>query len=312
MTISSSPLSEPLKIKEHIYHLPVKIYFQTSEPIDIAELVESLQSLNKLTARMPKMLGKLSGTEISKTGLLVQEIQAGSIWEDFLVAIVFKNEAEMIKFGQYINQLAKEHPLETIGSVLVGGLVVFGLYKAIAWAKGDTSKSSYHLEIKDSTIIQIGSDVVKKSPEQLTSLIQASIGSPKSLAKEAVGVVKPAKAENAAISFGGKSTDTPAINADLIRESPSSVNIDLEKTSYPLYDVNLDVRKINRDDDKGWEAVMLPRITRRVKLTFGEDISHLDIDGKFEFRADVEVFYKPQGKNQNPTPCEIRLIRLVE
>lgn len=246
------------------------------------------------------------------TVLLVNEIQAGSIWEDFFVSVVFKNKEEMLKFGEYINSLAKENPLETIGSVLIGSVIAFGIYKAIAWAKGDTSKDSYNVEIKDNTIIQIGSDVVNKSPEQFVKLIQASIGAPKSVAKEAVGVIKPAKEENAEIAFGGKDLDSPYLSSELIKSAPSSINIESELSSQILYDVTLDVRKINRDGDNGWEAVMPPRITRRVKLSFGEDISHEDIDGKFEFRADVEIFYKPQGKDKIPTPFEIHLIRLVE
>ena len=297
---------------EFTYNLPVSLYFRTTTPIQVDELITSLQSLDKLTARMPKMLGKLSKVKVLRTELLVNEIQAGSIWEDFFVAVVFKDETEMIKFGNYINELAKEHPVETIGSVLVGSLIVFGIYKAIAWAKGDTSKDSYNVEIKDNTIIQIGSDVVNKSPEQFIKLIQTAVGAPKSLAKEAVGVIKPAKEENAEIALGGKELDSPSLNSEFIKAAPSSINIDPEQSSEVLYDVTLDVRKINRDADKGWEAVMPPRITRRVKLSFGDDVSHEDIDGKFEFRADVEVFYKPQGKDKIPTPCEIHLIGLVQ
>ena len=298
--------------KEYVYSLPVNLYFRTTTPIKIDELIVSLQSLEKLTARMPKMLGTLSGVNVLRTELLVNEIQAGSIWEDFFVAVVFKNKDEMIEFGKYINTLAKENPLETIGSVLIGSVIAFGIYKAIAWAKGDTSKNSYNVEIKDNTIIQIGSDVVNKSPEQFVKLIQASIGAPKSVAKEAVGVIKPAKEENAEIAFGGKDLDSPCLSSEFIKSAPSSINIESELSSQTLYDVTLDVRKINRDGDNGWEAVMPPRITRRVKLSFGEGISHEDIDGKFEFRADVEIFYKPQGKDKIPTPFEIHLIRLVE
>lgn len=297
---------------EYDYQLPVHIYFRTSTPVKIDELIVSLQSLEKLTVRMPKLLGTLAGVKVLRTELLVNEIQTGSIWEDFAVNVIFGSKEEMEKFAKYINTLIKEHPMEAIGSVLVGGLIVFGLYKAIAYVRGNTAKDAYNIEIKDNNIIQIGSDVVNQSPEQFVEIIQTAIGSKKSVAKEAIGVIAPAKSENVPISFGGKEMDAPSIESDVIKSAPSSINIDPEPSSQLLYDVNLDVRKINRDGNSGWEAVMPPRITRRVKLSFGDDISHEDIDGKFEFRADVEVFYRPQGKEKMPAPCEILLLKLVD
>ncbi|MGF6149017.1 Uncharacterised protein [Kingella potus] len=297
---------------EHIYQLPASLYFRTDRPVQIGELVTSLQSLEKITARMPKLLGTIANVQVLRTELLVNEIQAGSIWEDFIVSVVFGNEEEMIKFSKYMNGVLREHPVE-IGSILIGGMLVFGIYKAIAWAKGDSSKDANHIEIKNNTIIQIGAETVEKSPEQFVEIIKSTVGAHKSIAKEAVNVIAPAKKEKgSSISFGGKNEDLPTLDAGLIESVPGSLNIDPESSSRDFYDIDLNIRKLNRDGDTGWEALMPPHITRRLKLTFADGISHEDIDGKFEFRADVKVFYKPQGRSRTLTPYEIMLISLVE
>lgn len=302
---------------EYYFDLPASIYYRTETPVSIRDLVDSLLSAEKITTRLPKLLIGLTGVEILRTELLVNEIQSGSIWEDFAIRTVFGSEEQMLLFADKIHEWAGDDPmsagLAVVGSLILGGLVVYGAYKAKAFISGDSSKAANNVEIKNNTIISIGAEKFDMSPDDLVNLIQSSVGSSKAMAKEAVGVIKPAKLDpGASISFGGKGLDMPTLDHETIKKIPSDINIDPPKTSKEYFDVDLDVRGINRDGDNGWEALMPPIITRRVKLSFADGISHEDIDGKFEFRADVIVHYTPQGKGRIPTPCEIELVSLVE
>lgn len=304
------------KNEEFYFDIPAVIYYRTPNPVPIRELVDSLTAVEKITWRLPKLLTLLGNQKVIKTELLVNEIQSGSLWEDFVIRAFFGSLAEMMAFADifndWINGAGVMEP-SILGGALLGAVVTYGAIKAKAIWQGKTAKNANHIEIKNNVVIAASAEQLGVTAEAFSDILQQSLGASRALANESIAVIKPARQKGASgISFGGKGTNIPELSSSEIRGIPVELDNEDRLTQRQHFDVDLDIRRINRDGEQGWEAVMPPHITRRLPLRFGEGVSYLDLDGKYEVRADVIVHLKPAGKSGVPTPFEIELIGLVE
>lgn len=107
-----------------------EIYFSTRNEVPIADVVASLQAFEKIVRQLPQVLTGLTGAEIEDIQVFMDELESGSLFERYLLKLVFKDEQELEKFLASIREKLKEKPV--IRNVVIGsaiaGLVGYGLY----------------------------------------------------------------------------------------------------------------------------------------------------------------------------------------
>ena len=86
------------------YTFPLAFYYESKLPVPIDEIVKSLLALEKLVAKVPLLLGELSGTKIDLHSLKVEKIESGSLKELLEMSISFLSEGirPSLKLGSRI------------------------------------------------------------------------------------------------------------------------------------------------------------------------------------------------------------------
>lgn len=287
------------------------IFYSTSVPVSIKEVIASLQGWETVIKQSQNVLKELTQADILDITVHVERLEAGSLYEDIVIKLLFGNQQELDKFLESIHQKIGDGKLRnTLISAVIASLVAYGLVLASQAMSPDTTT---HFEANNNTIINIGAGEANISPERLQSIIETTVPNKKALAKGAVKTLQPARNdENSTMSIGvGSSTVT--IPSETIRQAPTDVSFDAESYTRDHSDVNIEIRALDLDSpDKGWAAVIPGLIDRRVKLVLAPGIDTNTLSGKFAFRADVTITYKLTGKDNQYKPVEIFIKDIIE
>ncbi|WP_024302216.1 hypothetical protein [Pseudogulbenkiania sp. MAI-1] len=297
--------------KSYCLEVSHRIYYSNEEPIPIAEIASSLLALERTLQRLPRVLTQVTSVPIQGLEIYVQEIQSGSLLEDIVLKIFFKDQAELDAFLGKIREKLGEHKVAR--NVLIGALILsiigYGLYLAANTA--GSKQAANTINVNNNVIINIGAEQAQMEPEQLAKIIESAISDKKANAKDAIEIVKPAKRDPTA-SITLEDQTVLALPKEVIQTAPSSLEIDDTPTEREYKDVDLSIRATNLDSNhQGW-AALIPRLNdRRVKLVLADGVDPKKVAGKFTVRADVIVHSKPQGKKKEILPYQITLLRLV-
>lgn len=289
-----------------------RVYYSNREPIPIAEIATSLLALEKLLQRMPKVLSLVTDVPIEGFEVFVDDIHSGSLIEDIIIKVFFKDQAGLDAFlGKIHEQLGQRKVTRNllIAAILMA-IVGYGLHSAATVMGSDEAKQA--ININNNVIINIAADQAGMKPEQLVDIIKASITDKKANARDAIEFVKPAKRDpEASISMEGQ--QVVSITSDVVKKSPSSLNIEDVPTERLVPDVDLQIRATNRDSQtSGWAGLIPNLIDRRVRLVLSEEVKPEQLAGKFTVRADVIIHSKAQGPKKEISPYMITVVRVIE
>jgi hypothetical protein len=279
------------------------IKYETFKPAPIPEIIESLQSLERLLKRTPGFIEKAyKDIEILETTVRVSKIESGSLIEDFIVKYVFKgrNNADDAK-KVFDNIMADNTAIRTIVAMGVGGLMMYGALQLLP--KGEPTT---HIEAYDNNIINIGGKV-DLSAEDFRAVLE-SITDKKSLAKETVGAVKPAKTDgDSKITVKGLSElDIPQ---EVVREIPDQYDPPTPAERETHYkDVEIVVYASDRDkNENGWAGIIPGVVEKRTSFILDEAINPSKLHGRIRFRGDIIAHerFVPRKKEYEVRKVEI-------
>lgn len=288
-----------------------RVHYSNRDPVPIAEIASSLLALERILLRSQTLFSLVTRVPIVGAEIFVDDILTGSLTEDVVIKLFFKDQAGLDAFLLKINEELGKHKVTR--NILIGALILSlvgaGLYGAAkALGAGDAAKA---INVNNNVIINIGAEQSGLSPDQLEKIVLAAISDKKANAKDAIDFVKPAKRDpEATISL--EDSAVLSIPKNVIEKSPSSLVAKDEPSEQFVPDVDLQVRATNLDSHKaGWAGIIPLLVDRRVKLVLGDGVDPKQVAGKFTVRADVIVHSRPQGAKRQIGIYQITLVRLI-
>ena len=299
----------------HYCELTDEIKFNITEPIQVRDIVKSLEALEKIVKQSSKTFSKLGGSEVADVKLYIRTIEKGSLIEQIIVKLIFKNEENLNKFLENTHdwgfKQCKEHPVRSsLVGLVVGGMIAYGFYSLGSNSSSITISGNYN------TVITAGASQLNITPEKFKAAIEENKDHKKTLARNAVDLVQPAKTQNGdvSITFGDRSKPEQQLEipANVIASVPKKVEpTKAEEKSTEMDNVTLNIRSLDRDDyHSGWTGYIDGSFTKRVpiEIPIGTDLTLLA--SKESFKADVTLFYTQKGNDINQKRILIRKLNL--
>jgi len=281
-----------------------ELYYDNKNHISIPELVKALNGLNGIVRQLPSVLKEIYGVEVESSTVLISKVEAGSLWQDFLIALNFGSKEEMEKAT---HQFGKDHPvLKNVITVLVAALVLWALLEATSRVGGDTT----NLEANNNVIINIGAGEVGLTPEGLKSVLENAIKDKDAAARASLNLVSPAKSDpDATLRFAGRDDPTPLkISAASIKETPATLQELHEFREAHIDNAIISVRAIDLDNrTKGWFG-LISNNKNRLPIALDPAINAAEIHGTIY--ADIILMYERRSDSAPFKPVKIAIKRM--
>ncbi|MBZ9574410.1 hypothetical protein [Modicisalibacter sp. MOD 31.J] len=272
--------------------LPLKLHFETKQPVAIKDIATSLTALDKLSKRLPAMISHLSGVEVDGYQLNVSSIESGSLIETLGLIVFLSTPDQQQALRDYLENSAMGKPIKY---TLVSLLVVALMNDAYSILTKFTKDDAPNIQGNNNTVINITADSIGVSPEELRSAIsQVNAGGRKELVRASLDVAKPiANHENAAL-FAGDVESPVSIPSEVFEEVPFDADLSAHERDFPYEDVLLQIRELNRDSKEvGWKGIV-PNVVgdKKLKIVFEDGVDPGLATTVPEVRADVVITYK--------------------
>lgn len=280
-------------IETQVIETNFHLKYDTENYASIDDVIKSLKSVEALLLRSGRFVEKAyPGVRVTNTKVFIQELQSGSLFNNFVVQFMVGGEANAKELEACLKKIAQEsQPVRTVVAVGVGAAMMYGASQVLP--KGDPVKA---IEAHNSVIIQAGQDV-NLSSEAIAEVLD-SFKDKKQLAKEAIDAIYPAKAESAPIEMGGLELLT--IPSSVVKSVPENYEPPLPEEKDEKYkDITLLISASDRDNaDKGWAGVAAGVFDNRIKIQL-DGIDPKRLHGRTKVKADVTITSRYQkGKKQ--------------
>lgn len=272
------------------------VYYSNKNHLPLEDVAESLLALKAIIEATPDVLERLQpGLHIQKVNVFVNEIKAGSLWEDLVVKFIFGNQEKLDSSVQSLRQDIGVDSLisnRTLVGAIIGALITGGGIYLLNKLKGPEEQKQA-LQASQSVFIINGANIAGVNEEQFRSVIQGTLARNDHLPKEAVKVVRPAKREGETSIVLNQDPQTKIENS-AIRAMPTSPPDDEPpETVDDFYDVEIQIRAIDLDSTKrGWAAVVPSISGRRTKMHLDPHIKVHDLLGKTAINGDITVIFR--------------------
>lgn len=283
-----------------------ELKFNINEPIQVEDIVKSLEALEKIVKQSAKTFGKLGKSEVDDVHLYIQAIEKGSLKEKIIIKLLFKTEENLDKFLEnthdWILGQCKEHPVRSsLVGLVIGGMVAYGFYNL-----GANSANSINITGNYNTVITNGAEQLNIPVDTFREAIEENKHNSKSLTKNAVAFAQPAKTTSGDVSieFGSNTDETRSliIPANVIAEIPRKVEPEkaVEKNT-PMKGITLHIRALDRDDyDSGWAGYIEGSFTKRVPIEIPKTVNLNYIASQEAIKANVTLWYTQKGNTITP------------
>lgn len=283
-----------------------EVKYTNKEPIPLDHVIESLKSFEQLLKRAPAFIEQAyDGIHILETRVLIETIESGSLYEKFVVNCVFGGKENHANAQQVIDEIMKSStPIKLIVAVGVGAMISYGVTTALSGAANTT-----HITAYDNNIINIGGTASLDASD--IKMVLDSIGDKKTLAKQAINAIAPAKLDpNATIEINGQTDLT--ISKGYITEVPERYEPPVPDEKEERYtDVEVFIHASDRDNrDKGWAGSLPDLFETRTKFILGEDVQPNQLHGRTSVRAAVTVLYRYQKTKKDYTVKSVELTKI--
>jgi hypothetical protein len=283
-----------------------EIFYNTRNPVEIKEVVDSLLAMERTLKLIPSILEKIfPGTSVDTIEVYIDAVVSGSLREKFLYKLLFGSEAELDLF---LEKLRKDLGLDKGNSkkaafiigLLIAAVVLYGGIQAFEKAFGK-SEPANHIEANHNTIINIGAAELGMTSESLRHLLELALINKDQVAADAVKIIKPAKNDpDSEVIFNDDVNSK--IEKTAIHQFPSKTdpNEEVETSVFTTFhNTEVHVRAIDLDNkSRGWSAI-IPEISMdRMKMQINGDLNLEDLRARPVFRGDIILVEKLKGNEK--------------
>ncbi|MDA3979861.1 hypothetical protein [Gallibacterium sp. AGMB14963] len=290
-----------------------EIKFNINEPIQVQDIVKSLEALEKIVKQSTKTFSKLGKSDVHDVKLYIKAIEKGSLREKIIIKLIFKTEENLDKFLEnthdWVAKQCKEHPVRSsLVGLVIGGMIAYGFYSL-----GTNSANSINISGNYNTVITNGAQQLNIPIEEFKKAIEENKSNKKSLSKNAVEFAQPAKTPSGDVSieFGSDidSSKNIIIPSKVISDIPKKVEPEqpIEKDTR-MDNVTLHIRALDRDDYSGWSGYIEGVFTKRIPIEIPHTIALNEISSQEAIKANVTIFYTQKGNTINQKRIVIREI----
>lgn len=281
------------------YSLKEQIKIETDQAIEVSELIKHLQALEKVAKQSNKTFSVLTNSEVISVDLLIEEIEHGSLWEDIVLKLTFKDQQNLDQFLETSRNWIIDNPMTAttigLGGIVLGGLIAFGISRL----KKKTTKEGADIVINNyGTIIQNGAGVLNIGEDVFKNALEQTEDKTK-LAQNAQKFAQMAKSPTGAgsITFGNpKAENALEIPANVVSHIPlvNEPEVSEDKTS-TFENITLQIRSLDRDKYTGWVGYIEGAFTQRLPIEIPITID-LNVLAKQEaVKATVTLVYREKG-----------------
>lgn len=294
-----------------------EIFFDTKNEVKIADVIRSLQALERIGKRTPLALNVLLNSNIHHAEVFIERLESGSLLEKVAIRLFFKDEAGL---NAFIDTFREKYALNEGGEVktivkaglatVIIGMAGYGLYQA---SKSSAPSVQQNIELNNNNIFITGAKEFGVDAELFKLAIVAGAEKrARSHAKDSIDLIAPAKNSGGNVIAGGATLESETVKA-----SPSALPKPSDEIEEPYPDADIQIRATDMDSQlKGWAAVFPGVVDRRVPMEIHPD---LDADAvsssmsKGTLRADIVVVFKKasRGKASELVPARIIVTGLV-
>lgn len=302
MTTASAPF---------VFESTHRFYWSTENPVPVAKVAESLLALERIIRITPRVLERVTQIEIGETQVYVESIESGSLYEDILIRLIFKDKANFEAFIDKIGEIVRKPGMtrSVLITAVIAAVIGVGAYLTV---QKDSTANQTTINANNNVIINLGAGQVDLTPEAFRAIVEAAVTDKKQLAKDAVKVFEPAHGDRKAALIIDES-EQARFSPEVIAATPKVLKIDKQEKTEFLHDVDLQIRATDLDSlTRGWAAVIPGKIDRRVKLKLDPGIRPADIADSFSVRADVTVHYKLDNTGRKMVPDYIALHQVIQ
>lgn len=297
------------------YTFPLAFYYESKLPVPIDEIVKSLLALEKLAAKVPLLLGELSGTKIDLHSLKVEKIESGSLKELLEMSISFLSEEDKAKFkawlrGTKMGQATKVAALGGLASLAVLLIASQAITAYDTFTKTDTPS----IQANHNVIINIGADATGVPAERLKKAIDASMtGDKKKVVAAALNFVSPAAGENGGGLYLGKDKESGiAFSHEAATDAPAQPDFRVRDVDHRYEKTEVVIKVLDRDKvESGWKAI-LPTVAaeKRLPLYFADGMAPGKAAREESVFADVIVTYAQDFNKGSMIPKSVLIQRI--
>ena len=288
----------------------------------IDEVVLSLQGQKKLLEASSATLERLiKGLEIDKLEIRVEKIGTGTLYEELVIVIygVYQKEidpavASKVEKMFGLNIPAEYQPLASIALMLVALTVAKFAVNAVLNKKKVDGKPSVHIQGNYNTIVNIASDKLGITPDQVETALHESLPPNKrrSLIKSVTNFLRPKTGD---ITNSIEVQGVMKIPSESLAEYPtdSELNEIDDARNIDIPQATIQIRATDRDKSKiGWAAKVLSdkRFKKRLDMDLyptidAEELAKCDI-----VKADI-VIEGQRTADGNFKPKKIHLLNFT-
>lgn len=287
----------------YVYETTHRIFYNTSKPVPIGEMIIALQGLEGVLKLVPKAFEGLTGIDIKGSEFLVQTIESGSLLEDVVIKFFFKDRQSLDAFVEKMgeNKVVKT----TVITAILAGIVGYGLAQAMG------SKAAPSITATNSVIIQNGAGTLNMSPETFQAALRASISDKKGAAESALKLIGPARAQPGSSIFMGSDIQSSTreagveISSAAIAEAPARIELEPNERLEEYANAKLAIRATNLDSKRvGWAGKLGTR-EDRLPIELDPSVLESDMFGRQEVQVDAALVFKEKGRSRELKPARI-------
>lgn len=297
------------------YTFPLAFYYESKLPVPIDEIVKSLLALEKLVAKVPLLLGELSGTKIDLHSLKVEKIESGSLKELLEMSISFLSEEDKAKFKAWLKDtnMGKATKVAALGG-LASLAVLLIASQAISAYDTFTKTDTPSIQANHNVIINIGADATGISPEKLKKAIDASMtGDKKKVVAAALDLVSPAAGENGGgLYIGQDKSSGIAFSHEAATDAPAQADFRVRDVDHLYEQTEVVIKVLDRDKvESGWKGI-LPTVAaeKRLPIYFADGMPPGKAATEESIFADVVVTYAQDFNKGSMIPKSVLIKRI--
>lgn len=284
-------------MNSNIWETPHHFSYNTPGEVTAEALANNLLGLEGVFASSSKIVGRLLGTSIRETEIIIQEIELGSYRDTFLFRMVFGQGDDAEKKVEELREKLRIHNMSAkmIVGVAVTAAVLYGAIQYGA-ATGKPLEPSVQISI-DNSFNGIAHEL-NLSREELLALLDSALKGDEELKKSVIKLVKPEETTRPGEIVIDR-TPTLTISEQVTGLVPGKYEKPKPtEVSEREEDVQLVVRAVDLDKKTGWWAVMPLESDRRIKVELSPEVAPTSIPvGKF-MRADIEILFRVDPKGE--------------
>lgn len=289
----------------YVVETSYSLYYKTSVPVPIPEIVESLQAVERMIHRTgPFIEAGVKGIKVVNIEVLVDSLQSGSLSELFKLRLFFKTDEDYKQAQEVYDKLIRDND---VFKYLIAAGVGASLAYGAGLLAGPASPTS-HIEAYNNTIINIGADMNLTGPD--IADILGKVRDKKRLAKDTVAIVKPAQADpEGKIEISGVKALT--INKELVSEIPKEYTPPVPEEKKETYK-NAPVVIYASDRDRpttNWAGIVPGVVNKRTRIVLADGVSPRELHGRLNINASIEVTRKYNHSKSEYEPSLIEIIQ---